>query len=81
MTYKLTFNPKETRLAENLGRECPKMAKTSENEKESRQLSEQKCYTINQSHLVSATELGEQLSISKQELEMANCHIDNLETE
>ena len=34
-TYKLTFNPKETRLAENLSRECPKMAKTSENEKES----------------------------------------------
>ena len=31
--------------------------------------------------MISATELGEQLSISKQELEMANCHIDNLETE
>ena len=31
--------------------------------------------------MVSATELGEQLSISKQELEMANCHIDNLDKE
>ena len=64
-TYRLTLNPKQTRLVENLRREYPKMAKTSENEKES----------------LSATELGEQLSISKQELEMANCHNDNLETE
>ena len=31
--------------------------------------------------MVSATELGEQLSISKQELEMANCNIDNLDKE
>ena len=82
--YKLTLNPKETRLAENLRREFPKIAKTIRKRRgKSRQLFEQKCYTINvcQSDLVSATEVGEQLSISNHELEMANCHIDNLETE